>query len=209
MIILGFDPGGKEDRSGAAIWRVGSKPVTKSFDSVDKTLHWFEGELGKDHPTAAGIDTLLCWQTGPGGLREPDRRLRAKYGAVRSSIVAPNSLYGSMAIQGMAMAIWLRRYWRDIKLNETHPKVLYYAQANRKYRFSDDLVRWLCEREECFLDWTPANEHEWDALISAWATYQGICGKWITDLMPPAGDALFPAGPATYFWPVDLSNAGL
>jgi hypothetical protein len=211
MIILEFDPGGKKHRNGAAIWRAGSKPVSKSFDCVDTTLDWFERELGEDHPTAAGIDTLLCWQTGPGGLREPDRRLQAKYRAVRSSIVAPNSLYGSMAIQGMAMAIRLRKNWPDIKLNETHPKVLYFAQTNRKYNFCDDLVRWLCEREECFVDWTPANEHEWDALISAWATYKGISGKWITDLMPPARDPLFPAGPgpATYFWPPDVSNAGL
>ena len=124
MIILEFDPGGKKHRNGAAIWRAGSKPVSKSFDCVDTTLDWFERELGEDHPTAAGIDTLLCWQTGPGGLREPDRRLQAKYRAVRSSIVAPNSLYGSMAIQGMAMAIRLRKNWPDIKLNETHPKVI-------------------------------------------------------------------------------------
>jgi hypothetical protein len=60
----------------------------------------------------------------------------------------------------LAMAIRLRKHWPDIKLNETHPKVLYFAQANRKYNFCDDLVRCLCGREESFLDWTPANEHE-------------------------------------------------
>jgi hypothetical protein len=75
-----------------------------------------------------------------------------------------------------------------------------------KYNFCEELVNWLCEREECFRGWTKANEHEWDALICAWSAYQGLTGKWTTDLMPSSGEALFPAGPATYFWPVDLPN---
>src|SRR5690348_13615526 len=108
----------------------------------------------------------------------------------------------------MTMAMGLRQCWPGIKLNETHPKVLYFAQANCKYQYCENLVGWLCGREACFQEWRPANEHEWDALISAWATHQGIIGKWTTDLMPQLEDALFPAGPATYFWPDDARKTG-
>ena len=62
------------------------------------------------------------------------------------------------------------------------------------------MIRWLCGQDGSFRDWKPTNEHEWDALISAWATCQGVTGNWITDLMPQDATALFPAGPATYFW---------
>ena len=118
MIFLGFDPGG-ENSSGAALWRVGAMPLTTSHRSVDAAFDWFRATLRDQRPMAAGIDTLLCWQTGPGGWRAPDRLLRDKYPEVRNSVVAPNSLFGSMAIQGMAMALKLRKCWSDIKLNET------------------------------------------------------------------------------------------
>ena len=177
MIILGFDPGG-ENGSGAALWRVDRPPLTTSHRSVDSAFDWFLKQLGDQRPAAAGIDTLLCWQTGPGGWREPDKLLRKRYPKVMNSVVAPNSLFGSMAVQGMAMAIKLRQYWPEIHLNETHPKVLYFDQAKCEYEYCEKLVRWLCRQDASFRCWKPANEHEWDALMSAWATYQGVTHKW-------------------------------
>ncbi len=49
----------------------------------------------------------------------------------------------------------------------------------------------------------PLTSHEWDAAISAWATYQGLTGAWTMDLMVAAGSSslLLPAGPVTYYWP--------
>ena len=200
-IVLGFDPGGL---SGAAIWRVGSKPISSSHLSVDSALDWFRSDLIAEIPTAAGIHTLLCWQTGKGGLRQPDQWLRDRYKEVSNSVVPPNSLYGAMAVQGMAMAMRLRQCWPDVKLNETHPKVLCSVKANLKDGYADDLVGWLRGQEESFSNWKPRNEHERDALISAWATYQGLTGNWTTDLMPQSGAPLFPAGRATYFWPPEV-----
>jgi hypothetical protein len=49
----------------------------------------------------------------------------------------------------------------------------------------------------------PMTTDEWDAVISAWATYQGLCGCWKHDLMDKSRDAMFPAAARpTYYWPV-------
>jgi hypothetical protein len=44
---------------------------------------------------------------------------------MKDSIMSPNSLYGAMAIGGMALAFRLRQKWPELELNETHPKVLF------------------------------------------------------------------------------------
>ena len=49
-------------------------------------------------PAAAGIDTLLYWETGKSGWRSADRLLRQAYPAVEKSVISPNALYGAMAI---------------------------------------------------------------------------------------------------------------
>jgi hypothetical protein len=41
---------------------------------------------------------------------------------MKQSIVAPNSLRGAMAIDGMALALRLRQKWPVLVLNETHPR---------------------------------------------------------------------------------------
>jgi hypothetical protein len=61
----------------------------------------------RNKPDAAGIDTLMFWETGASGWRAADGWLRQKYPRAIKSVVSPNSLYGAMAIQGMAMAIKL------------------------------------------------------------------------------------------------------
>ena len=48
---------------------------------------------------------------------------------------------------------------------------------------------------------TPVGEHEFDALISAWATREGLSGHW-SDLVSNDSDLIFPAGKRVhYFWP--------
>jgi len=49
------------------------------------------------------------------------------------------------------------------------------------------------------------DEHQWDALISAWAAAQGLLGTWPIDLhaLPPGqGERLvMPTGLTRYYWP--------
>ena len=106
-----------------------------------------------------------------------------------------------MAVQGVALAMRLRQHWPEIHLNESHPKVLYYALTNQQYAFGQPMVTWLLNQFAPPLNAEIANDHEWDALISAWSTWMGLTGQWNTNLMNGVANLLLPAGPATYYWP--------
>ena len=119
----------------------------------------------------------------------------------------PNSLFGSMPINGMAVVLALRQEWPGLVVSETHPKVLYYALSGRTYEWSRGRTRMeqmLSERMGCDLP-ELESDHEWDALISAFAVWQGVSGEWSTDLLElPTGSGerlLYPAGKTQYFWP--------
>lgn len=203
-IFLGYDPGGI-GANGAAILTISPERVPEvrvgTFDHVDEVLRWFRTRAADQTPEAAGIDSFLSWSSGRSGWRPMDEYLRQEFPRVRNSVFSSNSAAGSMAIQGMGMAIRLRQVWPTIHLNETHPKVLYYALAQRRYYSGDALVQWLVNLVG--LDDPPAitNDHEWDALISAWATLQGLDGTWCRNLMPENHDMLIPSGRVSYFWP--------
>jgi hypothetical protein len=51
----------------------------------------------------------------------------------------------------------------------------------------------------------PANDHEWDAALSALAVFEGLSGRWSLDLHGlPTSDTeriASPRGPTHYFWP--------
>ncbi len=105
-------------------------------------------------------------------------------------------------MQGMAMAMRLREIWPDIKLNETHPKVLYHALSNLIYSFGPPMKQWLLRQFAPPLCLEIDNDHDWDALLSAWATWKGLQGTWYNDLMESDMAPLMrPAGEVSYFWP--------
>jgi len=130
-----------------------------------------------------------------------DTILRDNHPAILHSVLSSNSAYGAMAIQGVSLAMRLQQHWPEIALNEAHPKVLYFALTNQQYAFDQPMVTWLLNQFIPALDVEIANDHEWDALISAWATWMGLTGQWNVNLMDGVPDLLLPAGPATYFWP--------
>jgi hypothetical protein len=121
-IFLGFDPGGRR-KFGVALLQ-GENASASTCSGVGEAVSWALNECRKTKPVAAGIDTLLHWSTDNGGMRNADRWLRDTYPKARSSVMCPNSLYGAMAIGGMGLALELRRHLPNIRLNETHPKLL-------------------------------------------------------------------------------------
>jgi predicted nuclease with RNAse H fold len=206
MLFLGYDPGGKS-ANGAAILTVNNDVKSlqaATLDSVDDTLEWFDVCLSGGIPEAIGIDSFLSWETGLSGWRGPDKWLRKMYPEVKSSVMASNSTFGSMAIQGMAMAVRLRDRSDQVILNETHPKVLYYALSRQKYSFpgpNNQMVDWL--KKTAAINEMPNSltEHAWDAAISAWITYQGYKTGFSSDLMSKTNNPILPAGKVHYHWP--------
>jgi hypothetical protein len=200
---LGYDPGGR-NANGVSILCAG--PSTLSFDtrivdSVDQALKWFQTELGGAAPAAIGVDTYLFWETGPQGWRAADLWLRERYPLVGNSVCSSNSAFGSMAVQGMSLAIKARTLWPQVKLVEAHPKVLYFARTRLKYAWPGDMTAWLHQEVGFDGGGEIRTEHEWDALISAWAAYQGTEGRWPRDLRELSPQAVEPAMEVSYWWP--------
>jgi hypothetical protein len=147
-ITFGYDPGGA-GANGLAIIKQSPKSTfvqTYTVDCVNAAIDWLSNQVNGDCLDAAGIDTFLSWATSRSGWRPMDDWLRTQYSAVRGSVFSSNSAAGSMAVQGIALAHRLRGIWQSVTLNETHPKVLYFALTGRKYLYGQDMVNWLAKK---------------------------------------------------------------
>ncbi len=208
-IIAGYDPGGN-GRHGFALLRIlDGKPVSISI----KTLSNSEAVINEIRTYAIlglGADTLSCWCTGSGGWRPADIWLRKRYPAVRNRVMSPNTLSGSMCINGMSVLIEAANTASGITLSETHPKVLYYALTQKKYdKYDDDEqhaeMDSFLSKKLGGLNVRTSNDHEWDAAISAYALMMGITGIWTYDLhkLQPEdnGRIVQPCGKTSYYWP--------
>ena len=218
MIVLGYDPGGGgksgKRKSGVAILDASRSTITTGqCGSVHEALSWFERERSDREPTAIGIDTFLHWATGPKGWRPADYALRRNYRRVRNSIQPSNSTAGSMAVQGMALAIAAKNKWPNIRLNEVHHKVLFAEFSDVQYPREADAVDirteflsrngFSCKGDMTF-------EDEFDAAICCIATAKGLMGDWCNLMAKSLGNAerselIFPVGHVDYFWPKPLS----
>lgn len=205
-LIAGYDPGGN-DRHGVACLTVHkSGPSEVAFDTVrnaSAAITWFQtrGVLN-----AIGIDTLTLLSTGDSGWRPADRWLRNRYSGIRNSVINPNYLQGSMALSGLAVSYELRKSFPDLMVIETHPKVLYFELCGRRYNYSDD--QQLMNRElgaRLSLKANTQTDHEWDAVVSAFAAFKTLTKNWTRDLhaLPVAdGELLVPlVGDTCFHWP--------
>jgi hypothetical protein len=200
---LGFDPGGLFAGTGVALFSIRDKApycITDCVESVDDAIKWSIERLAGEAPKAAGLDTFLFWETGKGGWRGADLWLRKQYPVVKSSVLSSNSAHGSMSIQGMSLAIQLRGRWPQVELIETHPKVLWYALTMQKYDWPSDMAEWLLNEMDC-LTAEIANDHCWDAALSAWAAFKGHTKCWKRDLRELSRSPIEPAGRSAFWWP--------
>jgi hypothetical protein len=134
-LYLGYDPGGGGAHGVAVI--DDRQAMCDTLLTAEDAIAWF-GERCRDRaPSALGVDTLTLWSTGPAGWRPADRALRAAYPDVATSVVAPNSLYGAMPINGVVLALELRRMFPTLRITETHPKVLYFALTRSVHDFAE------------------------------------------------------------------------
>lgn len=202
-VFLGFDPGGSQNYGVAKL--VGSHVSTKTVDTIEDAILWAIETCNGDLPVAAGIDTLLHWATGQSGLRAADKHLKEKYPEVIKSVIAPNSLYGAMTLGGMGLALELRKKWPEISLNETHPKILYHALSQQPYprKKISEAVEWFQEYTGCKHGQSIGNDHEFDAVLSAWSTRQALKERWgdLALLPPTQGQHIFPVSNINYYWP--------
>ncbi len=204
--VVGYDPGGNCKHGFARATIRDGKIVCVTTDTLRTAEEVVRSILGGEKPLGIGIDTLTCWSTGCSGWRPADCWLRKQYPAVRGSVVPPNSLFGAMCLNGMAVLVAVRRAFPDIFVTETHPKVLYYALFEEPHDYQGANESVMDKRLSELLDVNvqPETDHEWDAAISILPVIRGLHGAW-QDLhaLPTApGERLIhPCGKTTYMWP--------
>lgn len=196
---------------------------------IDTLTYWSEGEAGWRGADAwlrkryGHEDRFRVPETAPGKSRS--KRIR-----VRDSVASPNSLHGSMSVSGMFVLRRLRGQWPRVFVTETHPKVLYHALRSSKGQvyvylasgkespppeqvraeYSDLTQRntWLQTQMPQASGTAPGDDHQWDALISAWAAYQSRKKNW-ADLVDLEDQRMldFPGGCVKYCWPESPDSA--
>ncbi|MGB3541592.1 hypothetical protein [Rubrivirga sp.] len=203
--VVGYDPGGN-GRHGLALLDLEDGQPHALRLSTHPTVESVLTALEDESVAAVGVDTLTCWATGRSGWRPADRWLRREYPASRRSTAAPNSLYGSMSVGGMAVLLALRARQPEVPVSETHPKVLYRALWHRHYDYVAEAKPMDADLSARLgLEVGTANDHEWDAAVSALVALHLLRGDWPRDLHTLPTDAderlVWPCGPTHFVWP--------
>ena len=223
--FFGYDPGGLGGNGVASLDIESGRAVTYrvcSRRNATESWLWFKKTLEKKEKgevLGIGIDTLTYWGGGDSGRREVDFYLRKEYNTVHPSVMSPSRLSGAMLLPGAIVLLRLRARESAFYVTETHPKVLFHALTDRKRIYKEvDLNRrngWLDkimgiagQQSAC------GDDHQWDALISAWAAYRGYAsksgrGRWrnlVEDKEKSKGgehksEIVYPAGCVEYRWP--------
>ncbi len=214
VIYLGYDPGGGGAHGVASI--IGDEVRCDTLDTANDAINWFMERYNEHSQTSEvvmGVDTLTLWSTGPAGWRPADIALREIYPLVIQSIQAPNTLRGAMPINGAAVVRVLGQTTPQLRVTETHPKVLYYALTNQEYDFPGENNAMNHELQQWIGIELPAinSDHEWDAVISAYVARQWATGEWTFDLhqLPQiANEHLIPIynHESHYIWPKVISK---
>jgi len=206
-VIAGYDPGGNGANGLALLFISDGLITTVESETVETAQDVLNRLLEFDDLLGIGVDTLTKWSTGKSGWRNADLTLRAKYPVVQKSVTPPNSLYGSMALNGMSVLLKLNQFKPNIRITEAHPKVLFHALTGTKYNYAEERT----QMDTLLSNWfgvpniKTESDHEWDALISAYSAYQGFSGNWSLDLHESTLDesvkSIDPVGKTHFYWP--------
>jgi hypothetical protein len=208
--VFGYDPGGNGKHGLASLDIKVGEVVSAETKTVQTVQHVIDEILMESCPIGIGIDTLTEWRTGTSGVRSADDWLCRTYVKCKQSVLSPNELRGAMVINGMIVLLRLRDRWQKLPASETHPKVVFHALTGRELIYGDV---GLPDRIERLLAWLGLgegtvqirNNHEWDALISAFCVLKGLRGEWTNNLHEPIRavehEMVRPAGRTFYFWP--------
>ena len=205
-IVLGFDPGGRGNFGWSVCLTDGGNLLTRSKtglggdaeDVIGNVRMAMESlELSGVKVLAAGIDAPMFW--GGKGNREIDALIGKEInkggsaGKGKPRVLAVNSLWGSVVVQGLLLANRLYQMYEP-KITETHPKALLYLLGELKQDGEmNQLIAGL------------GSEHERDAVVSAyaaWAMLDGF-GGW-RDIYLDEPDPVLPFDiPVSYWMPIE------
>jgi hypothetical protein len=183
---------------------------TETAHTLADAVAWLDATCRDGRIVAAGVDTLTEWNSGPSGWRLADLWLRDAYPAVRNSVVTPNSIFGSMAVNGAAfLALLAPRFQCDAAMvTEAHPKVLYYALTGTRAIWKDsasDMVEWMGSQlgATSMIGLADVSDHRFDAAMAVLAALRGLNREWTLDLhaIPGSEHRVLFCGETHYWWP--------
>ncbi len=194
---LGCDPGGVKSFGLTKLYLNGTYEA-QTLSSVDDVMGCLE-----DQPLGVGIDCPLWWSTGKGGGRKADEWIRSQYKLSGGEVQSVNSLRGAVVVQGIILAMELRKRFPGIAITECHPKpllkifgILNIEKPSRNERLNAKFN----------LSGKYGNEHERDSIVSAVAAREGFSGHWKRDLSQTRFHSEIDPkkmwfGPVNYWWP--------
>ena len=207
-LFLGFDPGG-EGNFGWSICRevagvLQPRPTTGLADNAWDAITQVKDAIASLIPQydssvlAAGIDAPLMWNKigdnyGRRGVDDILINALANNGLEMNSVLAPNSLYGAVVVQGPVLARQLSETW-DLVVSESHPKVLEQLLPLTKqpeWKMAQELTIGL-------------DSHKKDAALSAISAWAAIRKPTRWQNLYDRDSSLFtPSGiPVTYWMPI-------
>ena len=204
-IVLGFDPGGQGNFGWSVCLTDGGNllPPSKTGlggdaeDVIGKVRMAMESlGLSGAKVLAAGIDAPMFWSGKRN--REIDDLISMEIkkggsaGKGKPRVLAVNSLWGSVVVQGLLLANRLYQMYEP-KITETYPKVLLYLLGELER--DGEMKQLIAET---------GSEHERDAVISAyaaWAMLNGFGG--CRDIYLDEPDPVLPfVTPVSYWMPL-------
>lgn len=203
MLFIGYDPGGEGAHGVAAVEVSASgvligEPTCEVVGDARAAWSWLSA---RSRAAALGIDTLLAWSLS--GRRACDEALRRAYPLHSASIIAQNSLYSSMTLNGAMVA---RRAGRSgLKLFECHPKLFVRTRSVSDPATASIIA--ACQKKMSSGIPPKKADHMADAVVCAWSAAQGFYDRWRTDLYDLDGDDLDRvADHVGYPWPDEISR---
>ena len=139
-LILGFDPGGKDnfgwcvcqaDNNQLRVKRIGVVDNAEAvIDQVKMAVRSLDCS-GDPKVLAAGIDAPMRWS--PKGNRNIDNTIRDALKSngfppkkVAGTVQHVNSLRGGCSVQGLLLGKYLLEAYPGLEITETHPKALFH-----------------------------------------------------------------------------------
>jgi len=204
-VYLGFDPGG----AGAFGWCVlaGDQlplQILKRGVANHATQAVYDAltVVGPANLRSAGIDAPLFWQ--PKGDRNADQVVRnriVQLGSNGGTVNAVNSMRGACLIQGMMVAMLLRKARSELAITESHPKALLWLLSIATRGNPTSAVALANLGHLVVGEVIGASDHERDAALGAFTAFAMTAGLsgW-RNLYPQESHALSPLNPPPGYW---------
>lgn len=192
MVLLGFDPGGKDSfgwamvclERGGAFVALECGVESNAPDAVRAAARHAPSK-----PDGIGIDAPLFWVDK--GDRRADAAIRTRLvaaGGKSGTVSSVNSLRGACVVQGILTARRVAAEWPAALVTEAHPKAL---------------LRLYAEAQKFVESHLPASyaEHSRDAALAALAAWAAVTAQvdWI-NLVLGESEPFFPAGREVSYW---------